>query len=114
MLSLSVFNPEGVRFQVDAVVDTGSTAEFSLPRGVIDVLNLIRADEEDATLADGQVIKCQTFEAEILWQTVVRRVQVIELEMTPLIGMKLLSGHRLTVQCHPGGKVLVEEEQQSA
>jgi len=61
-----------------------------------------------AILADGSEIIFDTYEANILWEGQQRRVSVDEADIDPLIGMSLLSNHKLTIEVVPDGKVVVE------
>ena len=61
-----------------------------------------------AILADGSEIIFDTYDANILWEGQQRRVSVDEADIDPLIGMSLLSNHKLTIEVVPDGKVVVE------
>ena len=107
ILPLTVFSPTGEPFELDVLIDTGSTSELTLPGEVIEALELIHVDEEPATLANGEVIACRVFSVDVLWHSSLRRVRVVELNMDPLLGMKLLEGSRLEIDVRIGGEVRV-------
>lgn len=110
ILPITILSPEGEPFELDVIVDTGSTSELTLPAELIEVFQLDFVQEQPTTLADGQVIHTRVFHAQILWHSSFRRVRVIELKMDPLIGMRLLEGSLLFVHARAGGEVLVEPD----
>lgn len=95
--------------EVEAVIDTGFTGHLTLPPEVVRSLSLLRQGFVEVELADGGNATLEVFEARILWHGRPRRVPVYEAGGSPLVGMSLLRGSRLTVEVVPGGMVAVEE-----
>lgn len=90
-----------------ATIDTGFTDDLSLPAGAISALSLRRIGTVDVELGDGDLSVFNTYEATIVWQGLLRAVQVHESEGLPLIGMGLLQGNNLQIQAIHGGDVSI-------
>ena len=56
-------------------------------------------------LADGSVRQFDIWDAEVEWGGTWRAVLVYELGNEPLLGMRLLAGHKLEIEVVPGGLV---------
>lgn len=110
VLPIMLLDRQGQAFEVDAVIDTGATNWLTLPLEIIEELNLLPLDQEQVTLADGQIIDCKTYSCQMPWFGSVRTVQVVELNSDPLLGMKLLEGNRLDIDVRPGGEVAVIQQ----
>lgn len=92
-------------WEVDAVVDTGSTGELTLPPEAIASLRLPWSRDDLARIGGDQLVPCAVFLAEVIWDGNRRSVEVFELDSEPLLGMKLLENHRLTMDILDGGNV---------
>lgn len=99
--------------EIDAVIDTGFNDELTLPMELIDELGLSYAAPTKATLAGGQVVEVDYFRATIAWDGQERAALVLELSGTPLLGMGLLDGHRLTLDAVPAGHITIERLSQA-
>jgi clan AA aspartic protease len=97
--------PGGVETDIDAIVDSGFTASLTLPMTVVTALGLARQSGGTAVLADGSVRQFDIFAAEIHWDGAWRSVLASAVGSEPLLGMRLLAGHRLMVEVLPGGLV---------
>lgn len=98
--------------EVEAVVDTGSNGELSLPQEIILSLAYPYAGNAVATLADGSTVSVDFFNGLLYWHGTLREVSVTAAEEEPLIGMSLLRGSRLQIEAAPGGEVVIEEMRQ--
>ena len=107
ILPVMLVDRHGNAFEVDTVIDTGATNWLTLPLEIIEELDLRQLDMERATMANGQAIDCRTFSCNILWFDRLRTIQIVELDMVPLFGMKLLEGSRLEIDVRIGGEVRV-------
>jgi clan AA aspartic protease len=105
---LKLRSPGGREEQVDAIVDTGYTASLSLPPALIALLNLRWQSFGRGLLADGSECLFDVYEGEVIWDGEPRRVLVDEADTNPLIGMALLSGYELKIQCRSKGKVTIK------
>ena len=105
VVGLRVRGPGGVEFGVDVIVDSGFTASLTLPMAVVTALALTRQSGGTAVLADGSVRQFDIFAAEVAWGGTWRAVLVSAVGNESLLGMRLLAGHKLTVEVVPGGLV---------
>ena len=67
------------------------------------------AGHRRAVLADGRVVLLDVFLAAVDWQGQRKDVLVSRTVGTPLAGMSLLQGSRLTMDVFEGGSVVVDE-----
>ncbi len=95
--------------RVDAVVDTGFTGHLTLPSATVGVLGLPIVGSAESVLADGSLVLEDVCLARVLWHGRERPVRVLVSDATPLLGMALLGGSELRVECVGGGGVTVEE-----
>ena len=81
-----------------ANVDTGNSEQLSLPPSYVERFRLRLPDKCQLNTPDGP-IDASCGEVEIFWQGNPRTVECIQhqQEKPPLIGMKLLSGNRITI-----------------
>ena len=105
VVSLRVRGPNGSLSLVEAVVDTGFNDSLTLTPRIVTTLGLLFREEGHYTLADGSEARTRLFAAEVEWSDQWRRVLVAEMEGTPLVGMNLMHGCRLTVDVIEGGRV---------
>jgi clan AA aspartic protease len=107
ILRLTIIGSDRREAEVDAVIDTGFTGSLRLPLRLIHSLELDYQSEVGAALADGSRRVLDTYTGRIRWDGRERDVLVYAAESNPLIGMRLLAGHELTVQAWPGGDVRI-------
>jgi clan AA aspartic protease len=105
VVRLRVRGPGGAEADVDVVVDSGFTASLTLPMATVTVLGLVRQSGGTAILADGSVRQFDIFAAEVAWGGAWRTVLVSAVGNESLLGMRLLSAHKLVVEVVPGGLV---------
>ncbi len=106
-MRLRVSGPGGVEAAVDAIVDSGFTSSLTLPATMVSTLGLARQSGGTAMLADGSVRQFDICAAEVEWNGVWRAVLVSTVGNEPLLGMRLLAGHRLLIDVIPGGTVVI-------
>lgn len=104
---LIVRSGNGIEREIEAVVDTGFNGVLALPARHIDDLSLSLVGRERMLLASGDFEVARTYRAFVKLEDRVYSVRVIE-GGGSLIGMGLLWGHDLHVQCEAGGSVVVE------
>ena len=105
VVRLRVRGPGGVESDVDVIVDSGFTSSLTLPAATVTALGLARQSGGTAVLADGSVRQFDICAAEVEWGGTWRAVLVYELGNEPLLGMRLLAGHKLEIEVVPGGLV---------
>lgn len=105
IVRLRARGPQGAELDVDAVVDSGFTASLTLPNAIITALGLSRESGGSAMLADGSIRQFDIYAAEVAWDGGWRPILVSAVGGEPLLGMRLLSGHRLCIDVVPSGAV---------
>jgi len=92
---------------VNAVVDTGYTGDLTLPKDVVETLELSLRGFQEATLGNGSIIEFETYAGSVIWNGKVVEVEINASEAGSLIGMKLLEGFKLEVEGRPDGQVRI-------
>jgi clan AA aspartic protease len=105
VVRLRVRGPAGAETDVDVVVDSGATGSLILPTTTAAALGLVRQSGGTATLANGTVCQFDVCAAEVAWAGTWRAVLVSVVGSEPLLGMRLLTGHKLVIEVKPGGLV---------
>ena len=109
VVRLRVSRPGGPSVEVDTAIDTSFTGFLALPTDTIARLGLQRVGARRGRLADGSLVLMQIYLANVLWDSVLRRVQVLETGGPCLIGVSLLYGYVLTFEAIDGGHVSIEK-----
>ncbi len=107
VVEVRVGSTDGRTQAVRAAVDTGFTGFLSLPPALIADLDLPLVGLKTVELADGSQTNLFVFDAPIEWEGQLRVVPAYEARSTPLIGMRLLRGSRLTVDVVEAGRVAI-------
>ena len=109
LLSVEVLSQVGASsLRVEAVVDTGFTGHLTLPSATVEALGLPIIGSAESILADGSLVMEDVCLARVLRHGVERPVRVLVADATPLLGMALMRGSELRVECAGGGEVSVE------
>lgn len=108
IITISVKGPDERESSIEAVIDTGFNGHLILPSQLIRRLGLSRLGSAGADLADGSRVSLDLFEATVLWDGKERPVAVLQTENEALLGMSMLTGHRLTLDVVSGGEVRIE------
>jgi clan AA aspartic protease len=93
---------------IEFVVDTGFVGFLTLPPTAVTALGLPFLHDTPANLADDSEVQLPVHVATIIWQGTERRVRLLATGKRPLLGMALLDGQELVVQCTDGGLVTVD------
>lgn len=108
VVSLRVRGPAGGDLTSDAVIDTGFNGYITLPAAVIAALGLTTQGVRSGVLGDETRTVFTVYRAAVEWDGTARPVQVLAAEGSPLIGMALLLGSRVSVEFVTGGAVTIE------
>jgi clan AA aspartic protease len=109
LLSVEVLSQsEAPSLRVEAVVDTGFTGHLTLPGATVEALGLPIIGSAESILADGSLVMEDVCVARVLWHGGERPVRVLASDATPLLGMALMRGSELRVECVGGGEVSLE------
>jgi clan AA aspartic protease len=107
-VQLVVEGPSGAEASTDVVIDTGFNGYLTLPLATITALGLKSQGVRRAILGDGRAVTLTVYRATVAWEGQHRPVQALEAEGSPLVGMALLEGSRVTLDVKPGGVVTIE------
>ena len=84
--------------EVEFIIDTGFVGDLTLPLAAVKALKLPYSRRSVANLANNAAVPVSVFDAEVLWQKAVKRVEVLVLELEPLLGTLLLDGCELNIR----------------
>ena len=108
VVDLRIHNDEGEQISVSAIVDTGFSGYLTLPISIIERLNLPQTDTEEASLADGSVVRFGAYQVIVNWDDEERTVTALAAEGSPLLGISMLMGSIGTFEFQEGGQVIFE------
>ena len=108
VVPIEVHGYEGHKAHVDATVDTGYNGYLTLPRSLVDELDLPSAGPAQASLGDGNEVRMELFLAAVRWEERLQDVLVLAAEGGVLLGMAMLLGCRLTLDAEADGNVSIE------
>ncbi len=108
LMRLVLRGEEGTEEVVEVHLDTGFTRSLAVPPRVIAALQFPFVREVRMTLADGQREKFNEYRGRVLWEGIERPVRVLAKEGSPLVGMAMFHGYRVTLEVVDGGTVTVE------
>ena len=108
-ITLTVVRDSDATMDVAFLIDTGFGGELALPHSIISRLNLQPSTRDDMaiTLADGSTGTADVYTAYIIWNGLLRPVDLLNLECEPLAGMELLRGCNISIDAAPGGVVAI-------
>jgi clan AA aspartic protease len=90
---------------IPVVVDTGYTGFLMLPRKVVLELAWRRVGSQTGILGDGSVKRFEVYLGTVIWDGVVKEIEVNISESEALIGMSLLDGYKIEIEARFGGEV---------
>lgn len=105
---LRLIGAAGQSEEVLAVVDTGFNGSLSLPSTLVTWLSLAKKQSSRVRLANGEVHVFDCYNAQVHWDDQPRDVLAFAMGDDILIGMALLTGHRMTIDAIDGGPVMIE------
>ena len=108
-IRLTLRDIAGEKHDIDAIIDTGFTGHLTLPMTLIDRLALPWQSRAQGLLADGSLHVFDAYVGIVLWNELNRTVEVDTEETEPLVGMRLLRGHGLSVEVVENGLLKIEE-----
>ena len=109
-IALEVSGPgQSPQQQIEAVIDTGYNGYLTLPSDLVTALTLPFAGYRRGTLADGSIVRMEDYLASVVWHGQQKDVLISQAAGTPLVGMALLEGSRLTMDVLDDGDVMIEE-----
>lgn len=109
ILRLTIRSEAGEQRTHPFVIDTGFNGALTLPPRLIAELGLGLHGEKESELADGSIVRCRVFFAEVEWDGEFVQTNVDESNSVPLLGTALLRGYELTAQMRPHGKLTLKK-----
>ena len=109
IIGVGVAGPGQPPRRVEAIIDTGYNGYVTLPSHLVSALELRFAGHRRGTLADGSVTVLDVYLAAVVWHGREQDVLVAQAAGTPLVGMSLLRGSRMTMDVLEGGDLTIEE-----
>ena len=106
-IRLVVRGTEGQAHEIEAIIDTGFTGFLSMPSRLIVSLGLTWRGYAQAVRADGSLHRFEVYAATVIWDGQARTVETDAAETDPLVGMGLIYGQDLRIQCVDGGTVTI-------
>ena len=108
VVPLLVRDSAGEEREVLAVIDTGFNRFLTLPSTLVGELNSPFLGVTRVFLADGSEATLDMFGVTVVWNGEPREVDALVAETTPLLGMSLLEGSRLSMDVRVDGRVAIE------
>ena len=110
VVALPILDSHGFAHEIDYLVDTGFDGYLCLPSEFIRRLGLALSGRRAMVVADGSQHTVDAYSARILLHGRSKVVLAIELGDTPILGMRMTLGDRLSMNVSVGGNVVIEEE----
>ena len=108
VVSLSLQDSQGQTRRVEAFIDTDYNRSLTLPTSPVMELGSSFVSTGRAFLANDNAVDFDVHDVTILWDGEERQVEVDAVGSTPLVGMVLLDGHRLSIEVERGGRVFIQ------
>ena len=108
VVPLVVQGPRGQTRDLQTVIDTGFSDFLTIPPALVAELRLPYQNRDSVILADGSEVIFDVYSVTVLWDGHPRHVNAYAADTTPLVGMRLLDRHDLSIQVRAGGRVLIE------
>ncbi len=108
VVTLALQGPSGQTSEIEAVIDTGFTGFLTVTPALVTELVLPLEGISRATLADGSEVTFPSYDVAVLWEGQSRYVLADAADTTPLVGMRLLDRHNLSIDVQEGGRVIIQ------
>ena len=110
VVPIAVRGPAGRVRDIEAVIDTGYNGFRTLPPVLVGALGLPFVTSGQAILADGGEATFDIHSVTVLLDGQPGDVDVYVSDTAPLVGMRLLDGHSVSIDVESGGRVVIERE----
>lgn len=111
LVTVEIIDAEGQPHPVEAVLDTGFTGDLTLSGETIRQLGLASRGQRISVLANGEQFVSEIYSATVSWHERLTDVLVLRAENSPLLGMNLLWGSRITLDAISQGEVNIRDIQ---
>ncbi len=107
VVRLRLRGPSGAESELSAIVDTAFSGWIALPPDTAADLGLPKRTTGNARMGDGSPRGFDVFAAEVWWSDRWTTVSAAAIGREPLVGMRLLANHRVTIDVISGGVVTI-------
>ena len=107
VITITVTGPTGTSGEVQAVIDTGFNGSLCLPEQMTEELEMPFLHSRRIRLADDREAVVRVHQAKLDWDGVRRTVAATASGTTALVGMQLMTDHRLEMDIRIGGAVRI-------
>lgn len=107
IVQIVVLNDSKKTASIEGVVDTGYTGDLMLPMAVVEQLGLVIQGIQQGVLGDGSRRAFEVYSGLVIWDGIIRKVEINAAETGVLIGMGLLENCKLEITAKPGGEVRI-------
>ncbi len=111
VVTIGLQGPSGQTSEIEAVIDTGFTGFLTVTPELVMELGLPLEGIGRATLADGSEVSFPSYDVAVLWEGQPRYVLADAADTTPLVGMRLLDRHNLSIDVEDGGRVVIQAKE---
>lgn len=108
VIDLALLDDEQREVGVRVVVDTGFSGHLLLPLTIVQRLRLAQTDWEEASLADGSILRFPVYEITVIWDDEERIVPAWAADGGALLGIGMLMGSIGTFEFFEGGTLTIE------
>ena len=109
VVTIEIINGDGIPRLLEVILDTGFTGYLTLPSEAIEQLDLPFVGQRTFELANGELFRFDAYLAAVSWHGSLRDALVLQSDSTPLLGMTLIWGSRVTLDALTRGEVTIEE-----
>ena len=106
-ITVAVLDSAGTAVPLEMVIDTGFAGFMTLTPRVTRALGLERGEEKLMILADGQAVSTPICRATVIWHGNPTRIDVLELDARPVVGMSLLWDSDIAIAVRENGRVII-------
>ena len=108
VIDLLLLDDEQREVGLRVVVDTGFSGHLLLPLTSVQSLRLSQTDWEEASLADGSILRFPVYEVTVMWDGEERTVPAWAADSGALLGIGMLMGSIGTFEFFEGGTLTIE------
>ena len=109
LVTVEIIDGSGSPQPLEVVLDTGFTGYLTLPSESIEQLDLPFVGQRTFELANGELFRFDAYLAAMSWHGSLRDALVLQSDSTPLLGMTLLWGSRVTLDAVTRGEGTIKE-----
>ena len=109
VVDIEIIDGDGNPRLLEVILDIGFTGYLTLPSEAIEQLDLPFVGQRTFELANGELFRFDAYLAAVSWHGSLRDALVLQSDSTPLLGMTLIWGSRVTLDALTRGEVIFEQ-----